>query len=84
MPAVQEPGANGKPKEVHKNTHTRTGMSGVPTVLPDHDTLCSLRETEENKAGCQAAPGSEFNIHAGSSSVCRENNCHPEGNSVSR
>ena len=45
---VWEPGVDCKLEEIYTDSHSGTGVSGIPCVLDDNETVTSLRKTLQN------------------------------------
>jgi len=76
LPAVQEPRADGEPKEINNNTHTGVGIPGIPGMLSFNETIHSLRETSENKTGCPENVRSTIALSERDSKLCGEDYSH--------
>ena len=78
LSVVREPGVDGEPEEVHADPSPGVGISGLPTVLSDNETVSSHRETPQDPTGCSENATTSISLSKGNSTVCGESNCYIE------
>ena len=79
MPTVRKPGANCEPEEIHTDSYTGNGISGLPLMLHNNENINNPhREATQNSAGCTANAAPSISLSEGNSTVCGEDNCYHE------
>ena len=66
---VRESGANCESKEIHIDSYSGVGISGVSLMLNNNETITPLRETPQDPAGCQTNDAPSIRLGEGNCTI---------------